>query len=281
MKHRSRREFIATTGLATGASLVGCTSRYQSLHGVNPLTGDSTKLVADPITWVTVGQWAAQGIVGWIGAELFSKLFTNGQQVDWSELIEKLVREMDVLIKRNIKANELRKLSADLDHVQRMMRMYNNNRQDLHLLVDSTRDISRSFSHLKTFDLVGHQGFLMASIEYVSVLQERISRYGNAERKNLKNALTEIETHLTKIHGKYPKWSDSSCLISELRIPRTILSLTTDSTQFSQKLQVLIRTLKSDSNCSNVSLQIVHVCETRISQKFHLLHRQHNVRICQ
>ena len=154
-----------------------------------------------------VAEWAISQLLRGAGATLFKQMFSDGRQLNWSQLIQKSVRETETLVRKELTENEIRKLTAQLEHVERLMALYNTNKS-LELLNYATRDISQALSQLKSFDIVAYGGFILASFEYIAILQERATRFSWTEGNTLNQGIDEVETHLKSLHAQWDKWID-------------------------------------------------------------------------
>ena len=188
----SRRRLLVSSSCAISLQLGGFKISKADILLISP-------------AWVEVAEWAITQLLRGVGATLFREIFAEGDKVKWSQLINDTVKETSSVVQQELTENEIRRLTGNLEHVERLMDLYNVNKS-AELLNYATRDISQALSQLKSFGMVAYGGFILASFEYIAILQERAKRFSWTEGNTLNMAIDEITSHIHQLHVEWEKW---------------------------------------------------------------------------
>ena len=162
------------------------------------------------IPWAVIGIEMDKGALAYLGGKIFQSIFFpySGQNVkiDFSELITELVQKFETVLNEGLNANELRKLNAELESIQQNMIHYMNNQNQEDRLSDSTNRITNIAAQLKSLNKLGFQSYSIAINMQILIIQERIKKYGNAEKPNLKEAIIRATEHIEDVRDQFFKW---------------------------------------------------------------------------
>ena len=145
-----------------------------------------------------------------LGGELFKSIFipSSGQQVkiEFSIVITDLIQKIEKIIKKKMNPNELRLLKTEVEAIQQNMIHYMNNPAQEDRLFDATTSITSVVAQLKGLNKLGFQAYAIAVNMQILILQERIKKYGSAERINLKEAIVRATEHVEDVRKLFFKW---------------------------------------------------------------------------
>lgn len=105
--------------------------------------------------------------------------------------------------------NELRKLNAELESIQQNMIHYMNNQNQEDRLTDSTNRITNIAAQLKSLNKLGFQSYSIAINMQILIIQERIKKYGEVEKPNLKEVIIRATEHIEDVRDQFFKWYHS------------------------------------------------------------------------
>jgi hypothetical protein len=169
---------------------------------------DEEKFLAIP--WAVIGIEMGKGALAYLGGKIFQSIFfpDSGQNVkiDFSTLITELVQKFEKLLKESLSQNELRKLNAELESIQQNMIHYMNNPQQEDRLSDSTNRITNTLAQLKSLNKLGFQSYSIAANMQFLIIQERIKKYGNNEKANLREAILRAIDHVDNTRSLFFDW---------------------------------------------------------------------------
>jgi hypothetical protein len=176
-------------------------------------------LTVPKFTWGWLGINLAGGVVAKVGGLVFDVLLSalglGGPNME--ELLRKQLEEIEKIVERKFREHELRRCSACLDHIERLMREFVGNRKLVFRLTDATTDSSRLMSDLLTLDFHAYRMYMISANLRLAILQEWAA-LDPAEVKNYNEALGEYmrchaswkrraETDLS-VNGQIKKWVD-------------------------------------------------------------------------
>ena len=165
------------------------------------------------IPWAVIGIEMGKGALAYLGGKIFQSIFfpDSGQNVkiDFSELITELVQKFEKLLKEYMNTNELRKLNAELESIQQNMIHYMNNQNQEDRLTDSTNRITNIAAQLKSLNKLGFQSYSIAINMQILIIQERIKKYGEVEKPNLKEVIIRATEHIEDVRDQFFKWYHS------------------------------------------------------------------------
>jgi len=169
---------------------------------------DEEKFLAIP--WAVIGIEMGKGALAYAGGKIFQSIYfpDSGQNVkiDFSVLVAELVQKFGRLLKESVNENELRRLSAEIESIQQNMIHYMNNPQQEDRLSDSTIGITNTLSKLKRFNKLGYQSYSIAANMQFLILQERIKKYGNSEKANLRESIIRAIEHIDNTRSSLFDW---------------------------------------------------------------------------
>jgi len=161
--------------------------------------------VAEPFTWSWVAISLAEGVLAYIGGQVFSSLF-GGRNPTLSEFMAQLVETLKKVVRIAIQENEVRSLVADLRDAEFTLMEYLNAPAGRDRLERSTELASSAFSQLSSLGLVGHRAFMVAVSFQIVVLEERRKVFGDVEIENVILRLNSALRTARKLHREWKKW---------------------------------------------------------------------------
>lgn len=149
----------------------------------------------------------AQGILGWIGAEIMDVIFGSSRrsQINLQSLVTQLVDGVGAIVRRSIHENEMRILSANLSALEFSLVHYRNAPEQIDRLQNATNDATKLVAQLESMKLLGHRGYMIAASLWITILQEREKRFGG-ERANIKYTTDKIIEQVELRHLEWREW---------------------------------------------------------------------------
>ena len=124
-----------------------------------------------------------------------------------SELINEAVIKIAQIVRQAIQEEALRRAYASTEALKETLAEYTRAGGD-DRLSHATQHSTLLVADLASMRLLGHHGYLVAAGLKISVLQERVRRFGNQERENLREFIQTASRHAESMIDAWNEWFD-------------------------------------------------------------------------
>lgn len=184
-------------------------------------TPTPTSKEGETLTWAALGVALAEGAVGWIGGQVFARLFSADKGANIGELIREFIRAVNALIRQALVEHDLQALSADLERIQQDFLSYLQAPRGKDRLQFATDNSSNAVYRLKALGLPAHAGFMVAVGLHIVVLQERFRAIDRGERANIRRLVGSVFIpHAEAMHVAWRTWHAQRYSIRSIFVPK-------------------------------------------------------------
>ncbi len=170
------------------------------------LETNKAELKFKAFTWAWVGAAIAQGIIAWQAGKIFSDLTDQGVHID--KLVEKTLKGVSEIIHEALQEQAMREIRASLKALQRTISHYMNSPETSEdRLHHATFLGSQVVAQIESMGLVGHHSYIVAIGLFIAILEERVKRYGETEKKNIIEVLDNSCQHANSLHNAWWNWT--------------------------------------------------------------------------
>lgn len=164
-------------------------------------------LVLEAFTWGFVALAIAQGILSALGAKIFSSLFQD-QGIDIEKLISEALISISKIVSQAIAEDALRRAQASLSGLQETLLDYNNAPDSSIARLDAASvKVNDLIAEFESFGLAGFASYSLTTTIRLTILQERMIRFGAAgEQTNINRTVDNYNKHLQNMKNAYNNW---------------------------------------------------------------------------
>lgn len=144
------------------------------------------------------------------GCKIFEKLLIpeigTEVKIDYSPVIVELLKVMALTLKENISEEQIRTIGSDAAAIQEKILLYIQNPQLTEHLDTATGIIEALHLKVQSLQKLGFQSYALITNMYISILQERIKKYGNGEKIKLMEIISTSSDHIKSTHALFFSW---------------------------------------------------------------------------
>lgn len=155
------------------------------------------------VTWESAAKALVEGAISKVGGAAFESLI-GGK--DLATMMKELLQDIDVLIKKRIAENELRKLDAELKATQSEFLSFVAVPAGIDRIENATTRITNVTYQLESFGLNASSSYMVAVSLWLAILSEREEAFGVSEFKNSRRVAKEGTSHARQLIRDWRSW---------------------------------------------------------------------------
>src|SRR5579871_121871 len=164
----------------------------------------------EPYTWAWFGEKIAGGLVSGAAAQLLASLSGENLQASIRDAITSLVPLLKDVVDGVVRDDAIRQCSALADSIYNAITDYEASPSTRDFQLNSaTDDVNKLIAQYLSLGLYGFQGLVVASGMELTIIQERIKRFGDGEKAVYNEARDRNVTSILTYPDKFYQWNVS------------------------------------------------------------------------
>jgi hypothetical protein len=177
-------------------------------HSLNVFYSHAESFTA--VSWQSIGLEMAKAALANEGGKIFDGLFIpeigTVVKIDYASVLVELLKVMVLTLKENISEDQIRTIGSEVTAIQEKMILYNQSQNTTVHLDHATITVVALYAKLQNMNKLGFQSYSLVTNMYISILQERIKKYGVGEKIKLRELIDISSDHIKNTQSLFFSW---------------------------------------------------------------------------